>query len=559
MPDFKDLTIPQVRGIIDPTDEGQLREFVNQVTAFSQSVSTVVNGLILAGQIQRTDVEHYRLGGPGDPVAVADGGTGRSTLTDHAVLVGSGTDPVDFVGPNAASGIPLVSQGLSADPIFGTAVVAGGGTGQVSFTDHGVLVGSGTAAIDALAVGVTNSVLQGSTGADPAFTTTPTVATLTTQSGNGTVAITVRNTALATAFDAFPSKTGDGIVHVNRSGSNVITLDGSDSSLTLDGIRFIPTSGTFNFNLPTTAGSSGQSLLSGGGGNSPMTWGAPAAGSIIVGTTTITSGTSGRILYDNAGVLGEKVVTGSGNVVLDTNPTLAGPINLTNAGGASLAYTVGTKTGSLAMDTSGNFVFTNSNSGAGTYIDLASGGLIVRNASFANSFTLSNAGNAVFTGTVQIGTSAYILSAGTAELRFESAGKTGLFFVDTGGNMAFRNETSGAGTYFDGQSGGTFFRGSGFATLMTLANSGTLMLDTYTTNGFMKFTGGTGTVAVDPAVINTLPMRLKGYTVAGLPAGTQGDTAFCTDLLLPAFLAVAAGGGAVVGPVFYNGANWVSI
>ncbi len=32
------------------------------------------------------------------------------------------------------------------------------------------------------------------------------------------------------------------------------------------------TAGTFNFNLPTTAGTSGQVLTSGGGGSSPMTW-----------------------------------------------------------------------------------------------------------------------------------------------------------------------------------------------------------------------------------------------------------------------------------------------
>lgn len=52
-------------------------------------------------------------------------------------------------------------------------------------------------------------------------------------------------------------------------------------------------------------------------------------------------------------------------------------------------------------------------------------------------------------------------------------------------------------------------------------------------------------------------VRKKGYTVAGLPAGTQGDTAFVTDALAPSFLAIIVGGGAVVTPVFYNGTNWV--
>ncbi len=46
---------------------------------------------------------------------------------------------------------------------------------------------------------------------------------------------------------------------------------------------------------------------------------------ITVGTTTITSGTNGRVLYDNAGVLGEKTVTGTGSVVLATSPALTTP------------------------------------------------------------------------------------------------------------------------------------------------------------------------------------------------------------------------------------------
>lgn len=56
----------------------------------------------------------------------------------------------------------------------------------------------------------------------------------------------------------------------------------------------------------------------------------------------------------------------------------------------------------------------------------------------------------------------------------------------------------------------------------------------------------------------TLPIQLRGYTVATLPAGGQGDTAFVTDALAPTFLTAVAGGGAVVTPVFYNGTNWVS-
>lgn len=48
-------------------------------------------------------------------------------------------------------------------------------------------------------------------------------------------------------------------------------------------------------------------------------------------------------------------------------------------------------------------------------------------------------------------------------------------------------------------------------------------------------------------------------TVATLPAGaTQGDRAFVTDALAPAWNTAVAGGGAVVTPVYYNGAAWTA-
>ena len=51
--------------------------------------------------------------------------------------------------------------------------------------------------------------------------------------------------------------------------------------------------------------------------------------SLAVGTTPISGGTSGYIEYNNGGVLGEKAVTGSGNVVLATSPTISSPTLVT--------------------------------------------------------------------------------------------------------------------------------------------------------------------------------------------------------------------------------------
>ena len=53
-------------------------------------------------------------------------------------------------------------------------------------------------------------------------------------------------------------------------------------------------------------------------------------------------------------------------------------------------------------------------------------------------------------------------------------------------------------------------------------------------------------------------LRLTPYTVATLPSGVVGDTAYVTDATAPTYLGALTGGGAVTCPVFYNGSAWVS-
>jgi hypothetical protein len=54
------------------------------------------------------------------------------------------------------------------------------------------------------------------------------------------------------------------------------------------------------------------------------------------------------------------------------------------------------------------------------------------------------------------------------------------------------------------------------------------------------------------------PTKLKNYTVATLPTGVEGQIAYVTDALAPAFLSTVVGGGTVKTQVFYNGTNWVA-
>jgi hypothetical protein len=54
------------------------------------------------------------------------------------------------------------------------------------------------------------------------------------------------------------------------------------------------------------------------------------------------------------------------------------------------------------------------------------------------------------------------------------------------------------------------------------------------------------------------PFVLPQYTVATLPAGIQGASAYVTDALSPTWNSPVTGGGSVVIKVFYNGAAWVA-
>ena len=174
----------------------------------------------------------YRAGGTDVPVS--DGGTGASTFTDGGVLLGSGTSAVTamavladgemIVGdgttdPVAESGATLrtsVGVGTGDSPQFtgvnvghasdttvtrassgdlnvegnliyragGTDVpVADGGTGASSLTDGGVLLGSGTSAVTAMAVLSDGEMIVGDGSTDPVAESG---ATLRTSIGVGT-------------------------------------------------------------------------------------------------------------------------------------------------------------------------------------------------------------------------------------------------------------------------------------------------------------------------------------------------------------------------------------
>jgi hypothetical protein len=74
---------------------------------------------------------------------------------------GASNDVLVNVAPSATSGVPLVSSGASADPSYGTAVVAGGGTGLATLTAYELLAAGTTATgnVQQVAIGTAGQVL----------------------------------------------------------------------------------------------------------------------------------------------------------------------------------------------------------------------------------------------------------------------------------------------------------------------------------------------------------------------------------------------------------------
>lgn len=82
-------------------------------------------------------------------ITIAGSGSTLTTqltgLTQYNLLVGQGSATIGLIAPSATVGIPVVSAGAAAYPVYGTATVPGGGTGNTTFTAYSVICAGTTA------------------------------------------------------------------------------------------------------------------------------------------------------------------------------------------------------------------------------------------------------------------------------------------------------------------------------------------------------------------------------------------------------------------------------
>ena len=258
------------------------------------------------------------------------------------------------------------------------------------------------------------------------------------------------------------------------------------------------------------------------------------ASSVTVGTTTVLSGTPGRILYDNAGVLGEATVTGSlGSVVLSNGPTFSGTVTMPDGGtwsgsGITMGATI---YGGAAAGSGLNLVSTSNGSPSGDSIALRASTILLRNigsgtsvveigiggttpgqlqlaSPTANVMTLQNAASATGVATIPSGTYTFIgdtLSQTLTNKSLTSPTVTGSFTATGLVTAADLFATTGTGSVVLSASptltGTLTAAAANFSGAATFAASPTVNLNATSAPAFLLGTQGLKIAGIDAGVV----------------------------------------------------------
>lgn len=362
------------------THGGTLTTHTGQITALQGQIGGAIGAGVGGGVLGAgAGLAGGVLGGVGGATSSIGGATIAGLAGAGGALLGLGVGVIITEDPEPdAEGNPTYSYEITRGPLK----VQGSITGEISIAPQ---PDAGTYNFNMpITPGTSGQVLTSGGGGSTAMTwTTPTIGTITSISASvptflsisgspitssGTLEISYSGTALPilNGGTGATTATGSGSVVLQSSPTLItpilgvatgtsLSLTGNVNSLThtitgsTSGVITIQgqaVAGTYNFNLPTTAGTSGQVLTSQGTG--AMTWITPItsvalsvptflsiSGSPLTSNGTLAIGLSGTALPILNGGTGATTSTGSGSVVLANTPTLITPI-LGVASGTSL-------------------------------------------------------------------------------------------------------------------------------------------------------------------------------------------------------------------------------
>jgi hypothetical protein len=154
---------------------------------------------------------------------VGNGGSGRSSLTVHDVLVGNGTSPVTLVSPSTA-GFVLTSNGVASDPSF-QATTSGTVTHTGTLTANQLVYGNGGADI---------KVIAATDGQIPIGKSSDGTAALATLTGGTNITVTNAANSIIIAATGGAGGTGNSI-YATAVGSEPGTPNTGDADLYTNG------------------------------------------------------------------------------------------------------------------------------------------------------------------------------------------------------------------------------------------------------------------------------------------------------------------------------------
>lgn len=212
-------------------------------------------------------------------------------LTQNALMLGGGAgatpSTLGSLGTTTtvlhgnASGAPTFGAVSLTTDVSGVLPLANGGTNaNLTASNGGMVYSTGSALAILAGTATAGQIVRSGASAAPSWST----ATYPATAAAGTVlAVGALNTIAGTSTPT---------LGVAGSLLGAISLAGNTSGTVT--IQPQAAAGTYNFNLPTSAGAAGQPLLSGGGGASAMTFGPLGVGA---GGTGLTSLLQGSIIY----------------------------------------------------------------------------------------------------------------------------------------------------------------------------------------------------------------------------------------------------------------------